>query len=287
MKKYQLLATLSVVAVLLLGLNACKKTDAITIAPERAHFTNMKFASYEITAPNKTYKIPIGITNVSTQDRTVNIQITSPSGAQQGTHYTVNTKSIVIPAGKAVDSIVVSGVYNQYTSGRKDTLVFTITQGGVPPAEYNQTFTLLMRGPCFEGDIVLNELLGTYANTNEVFGSSTYGPYTTQITAVNKTSATTGTITVANIYDYGWNPITFKLDWTDPNNRTLTLDQQAGIGDAGTLNSAYSGQDISVRPYAGQTGTFSYCNQTFTIKMQVGVTGLGWFGSLYTVNLAR
>ena len=34
-------------------------------------------------------------------------------------------------------------------------------------------------------------------------------------------------------------------------------------------------------------GTYSYCDGTFTLKMQLGVTGIGWFNALYTVNMAR
>ena len=287
MKKLTQILSLSMFALLLFGTNACKKTEALTIAPEQAHFANQTSGTYFITAPGVTYKIPVGFTNVSGSDRTVVISVSSPTGAVQGTHYNVSTKSLVIPAGKALDSITVSGVFAQYQAGRKDTLVFTISDGGVKPSEYNSTFTLLMRGPCFEGDVDLNDLLGTYANTNEDFGGA-YGPYTTTISAVTQApGATTGTIKVTNIFDAGWNPITFTLNWTDPANRTVTLIQQSGIGNAGTVNPTYAGQDISVRPFTGQVGTFSICGQTLTLKMQVGVTGLGFFAPLYTVTMAR
>ena len=92
---------------------------------------------------------------------------------------------------------------------------------------------------------------------------------------------------MTNIYDYGWNPAKFVLDWTNPAARTAIPLPQSGIGDAGTLNSAYAGRDISLRPLAGQPGTFSICKQTLNLTMQVGVTGLGWFGTPYFVNMAR
>jgi hypothetical protein len=195
--------------------------------------------------------------------------------------------TVTIPAGKAIDSIEVRGVFSQYSSGRKDSLIFTLKEPSLKAAPYNSTYRLYMRGPCFEGDMVLAELLGSYKNTNELFGTSAYGPYLTTISKVTQISPTKGTIVVTNIWDNGWNPITFTLDWTNPANRTATLVEQAGIGDAGTLNPAYAGQDISVRPFAGQVGTFSYCKGTIQLKMQLGVTGLGFFGQLYTVNMAR
>lgn len=264
----------------------CCKKEEVTIPEPLAHFTNVAGGTFSVVSTNNLFKIPVGVTAVSDVDRTVNITVTSPSGAVQGTHYTLSSTSVVIPAGEAVDSLTIYAAYNQYLAGRKDTLIFTITGDGVKPSSYNSTYTLALRGPCFEGDVDLNAFLGDYDKSVEDFGGP-YGPYTTTVTAVNQTSATTGTITVANIFDAGWNPVTFTLNWTDPSNRTVTLVQQSGIGNAGTVSSTYAGQDISVRPFAGQVGTFSACNQTITIKMQIGVTGLGFFGTLYTLNMVR
>jgi hypothetical protein len=281
------LSLLSLSALVLV--TGCKKdkSDYLKLPTLESHFTNKSSDTYIIASAGVTKKIPVGITAVSDKDRTITIDVTSPTGAVLGTHYTLSTKSLVIPAGKVIDSITVTGIYSQYTSGRKDTLVFTLKDGDVPASAFNNKFTLLMRGPCFEGDVNLYDLKGAYTKTNEDFGGP-YGPYTTTISSVTQAAgATTGTITVTNIFDAGWNPITFILDWTNPANRTVTLTQQSGIGNAGTISSTYNGQDITVRPFAGQTGTFSICNQTLTLKMQLGVTGLGFFGTLYTVNMAR
>lgn len=289
MKRLQTLSFICFLAAVVIA--GCKKKDSdYHRDPEMvAHFTNKSSGNYIISTPTTTYKIPIGITNPTNKPTTINVTVTSPTGAVQGTHYTLSSTSVTIPAGKTIDSIEVKGIQSQYLAGRKDTLVFTIQESGAKPAPYNNKFTLAMRGPCFQGEINnhMADLLGNYNNSNELLGSSAYGPYQTKITAVNQLTPTTGTITVSNIFDAGWGPITFLLDWTDPANSTVTLSQQSGIGNAGTINSAYNGQDISVRPFAGQTGTFSYCNQTLTLKMQLGVTGVGWFGSLYTLNMAR
>jgi hypothetical protein len=272
----------------LIGIAAgCKKSNDVIIPPAAAHFMNQTAGTYFITAPDVVYKLPIGVTTVSDKDRTVSIGVSSPTGAVQGTQYTLASSTVTIPAGKAVDTLIIKGVYDQYTSGRVDTLVITIDNGkDAIGGLFNDTFRLALRGPCFEGNVDLNLLMGNYDNTNEDFGGP-YGPYTTKIIAVNPIDATSGTITVSNIFDNGWNPITFLLDWSDPNNRTVTLQQQSGIADAGTVNPAYAGLDISVRPYAGQIGTFSACTEKITIKMQVGVTGLGWFSPIYTVEMAR
>lgn len=285
---FKFIALFTLAAAVIVG---CKKEVEVLTPPSIAHFNNQSSGTYIIATPTTTYNVPVGLTTVSDKDRTVNVTVTSSTGAVQGTHYTLGNTSVIIPAGKAVGSIEVKGAYNQYLSGRKDTLTFTLSGTDLSAAEYNQQFKLLVRGACFEGDVNLNDLLGDYKRSYEDFGGSTYGPYTTTITAVTQDPTTkTGTITVANIWDNGWKPVTFKLDWNDPANRKVTVfpSPQSGIGDAGTISPTYSGQDISVKNHSnGQIGTFSICSQTITLKMQLGVTGLGYFSPLYILTMAR
>ncbi|WP_207493879.1 hypothetical protein [Aridibaculum aurantiacum] len=273
---------------MLAGLVGCKKDEGMVV-PEQVPFFLAKPASgnYSIATPTSVFKVLVGLTTPSSTDRTINISVSSPSGAVAGTHYNLSKTSIVIPAGKVLDSFEVRGVQSQYLTGRRDTLQLRIDGAETSKSLLASTFNLFVSGPCFEGSVNLNAFLGAYPGTIEEFGTP-YGPYTTTVTAVNQTSPTTGTITVSNIFDAGWNPVTFNLDWTDPANRIITLTQQSNIGDAGTINPTYSGQDISVRNHSnGQRGTFSICNQTITIRMQLGVTGLGWFNTMYTLNMAR
>ncbi len=268
---------------------SCEKTE-ITIAPSQAHFVGDEIQIYSIeTDPAPVYNVVVGATNVADQDRTVTYTITSPTGAVAGTHYSVATPgSVVIPAGQSTANIAFQGVYSAYSSGRKDTLIITLQDPELTPAEFENTVKLVLRGACFEGDVDLNSLLGDYKKTNETFGTSPYGPYTTSISSVNQLTPTSGTIVVENIFDFGWGPITFTLDWSDPNNRTaVVIAQSSGIADAETLDPSFAGEEVAVRPFAGQPGTFSVCKNTLTLKMQLGVAGLGYFPSLYTVNMAR
>jgi len=270
---------------------SCKKNNLVVdnevTPPPFAKFLTSTPLRFDVTSTNTKLKIPVSVTNVSATDRTVTISVTSPSGAQSGIQYTTST-SVVIPAGKTIDSILVSVIYSAYQSGRKDTLIFTIVDGDVKASAYNNKYTLYLFGPCSESETVLSSLQGDYDNTIENYdGGTPYGPYTTAISSVTQLTPTTGTVVVTNIFDYGWNPITFTLDWTDPLNTKVTLVEQSGIGDAGTLDPSLAGADITVRPFAGQAGSFSYCRNTLTLKMQLGVTGLGFLPGLYTVNMAR
>ena len=286
----QIVACLLIASITMI--TGCKKQEVLTTPLEQAHFTNRASGTYDITGPTVTYKIPVGVTTVSTTDRTVNISVTSPTGAQLGTHYTLSKTSAVIPAGKSLDSIEVRAVFAQYQAGRKDTLVFTINEGGVTRSDYNPTFKLLMRGPCFEGDVNLNLFLGAYTRTNETFGTSPYGPYRTTVSAVTQLTPTTGRVTITNVYDDGWVPAIFTFDWTDPANRKITLlTQNVGGNSANTFGATYAGMPYGIQPVptasGGQVGTFSVCNQTITLRMQVGIFGVGYSANLYTVTMVR
>jgi hypothetical protein len=152
--------------------------------------------------------------------------------------------------------------------------------------EYFDTLKVVLRGPCFEGDVSLPALTGLYKNTNEMF-SEPYGPYTTSVTAVS-TGPTSATFSITGLWAPSWGPIQFNADWTDPANRTVTVvPQTSGIADAGTLSSSYAGYEVAVRPFAGQTGTFSACDNSFVLRFQLGVAGVGYFSTLYTVTMER
>lgn len=291
--------SLASLVVLLVAMAGCDKTQPydVKIVEPQAHFVGSATQTYSVLVnPAPAYVIKVGTTDVANVDRTLTINVTSPTGAS-ATQYTLGGvgagNTVTIKAGKAIDSFTVTANYSSYTTGRKDTLVFTIAEPSVKAAGFLNSVTLSMRGPCFEGDITaatLNGLKGNYTNTRETFGAGApYGPYLTSIPTATLTSLTTATIVVNNIWDNGWGPITFNLDWTDPANRTATVVAQNAIpgSNAGDLSATYAGQTVAVRPFAGQPGTFSACNSTFTLKMQLGVTGVGFFGSLYTVNMAR
>lgn len=293
--------SLTAIAGLVLFLASCDKTKPydVVIPASEAHFIGKDVQVYPVeTDPVPAYNVVIGTTDVSDKDRVVNFKITSPSGAVAGTHYTIEgigadgTGSVTIKAGEALATVTVQAIYSAYTTGRKDSLVFNILASDVKPAGFLNPMTLVLRGPCFEGAVDLNEFSGDYLNTNEDWGGSAYGPYATAISAVTSTGATSGTITVENIFDYGWAPITFKLDWSDPANRIITLDQQEGIAGGSTVSSSLDDTyQVMVKAFDGENGTFSICTQKLTLKMQIGVKDPAgaelWSPDLYVVEMVR
>lgn len=300
MKRINNLSLLTILAFTFL-LASCDKTKPyeIEVPPAQAHFVGKAVQVYAAeTNPAPEFNLQVGTTDVAGSDRTVTYKVECLSGAVAGTQYNIpsgNTSgTITIKAGEAIGEIAIQADYASYVSGRKDTLMFSLTEPSVKPAAFMDTVYVIIRGACFEGNVDLNELLGDYDNTNEDFGGP-YGPYTTSITSVNQTSATTGTIVVENIFDNGWAPITFDLDWTNPANRKVNLIRQTGIAPASTVSSnpAYATYLVMVGPRtASPDGTFSICNQTLSLKIRVGLSDasfatVGWFSTPYTVNMAR
>lgn len=259
-----IIAALFIVAISA-GIYGCKK-DSEVIPPERAFFVGAVVGNYEITSPTTTFKIPLGITTATNADRTINISVSSSTGAVAGTHYNIPT-SFVIPAGKAIDTLVVAAVYNQYLAGRKDVLVLTLSGGdGVPPAIFNKSFTLNVKGPCFEGDVVLSDMTGDFEDSYDV--TLDYGPYTMSVSNMVPTGPTSATFTVSNLYDWGWDDLNFSVDFSNAANPVISFAPQPTGFDAGNLNATVAGHELWISPPTGgaSMGTWSWCNKTITIN---------------------
>lgn len=248
------MAKIFIIAIALFSLWGCKKSETLVSPPFEAHFTNLNNATLIVnTAPGGRFVIPIGLTNKSDKDQTVTFAVTSPTGAVPGTHYTIaggNTRTI--PAGKVLDSIVVVGIPAAYLSGRKDTLIFTITEPSVKASSYNKEFRLAISA-CLESDIDFRKLLGTYTKT---FENGTYGPYNTTISSFTVVSATSGTATISNLWDNGYSAVVL-FDWSVP----------------GTFTATIAPQQVSatrfIRSTPGTVGTFTYCTPAFNMTLDL------------------
>lgn len=264
------LASLLAGAILFAG---CDKFEPYkTVTPEaQAHFVGAPSQSYPIiSASTAAYTISIGTTDVQKEDRTVKFSVSSTTGATPGTQYTLSntTGSVTIPAGQATASFTIQGNFAPYdNTGRKDTLIFTLEEPSVTVAGFLNKLTLIMRGPCFDGDVSnISEMAGNYTQTYE--GGA--GPYTTSI-AINSVTGTTAAATINNLWDY-FGPLNINFDWTDPLNTTAEIPLQI------TDKFYAAGQPFYVRSKPGQPNKFSICNQRITFSLDVLVL-IG--GSLY------
>jgi hypothetical protein len=266
MRKTSIITSLVLAATMLFSIVACKKQGALDVTPPSyAEFpTNDTIKTYYVLSTGNSIKIPVGTTTVSNVDRKVNITVTSR--AQAGVQYQALPTSITIPAGKAVDSLELKGIFAGLGNGRRDTLTFTITGGDVPANAYRYTYIVYMTRYCTP-DLVA--LAGNYNNTNEYSssGAFSYGPYTTQLINLTSTGATTATGQLVNLYDDSWNNITANFNWTTFPNLIVTIPLQA----TGRSYAGGPGGPTSVRTSTatGAVSTFSACDRSLTLDIDL------------------
>lgn len=275
---------------LLGSLAACKKSDHISKIvepPEAARFNVLtNSGNYYIKPTGGTpFVIPMGISTVSDQARTIDITYTSKS-AVNGQQYSAPA-SITIPAGEAVANLSINGLVAGYSAaGKIDTLMLKIASKDTISGKGN--YTLIMQKYC---DVVTSSLAGAYAKTIEytAAGAVSWGPYTTTVgtfTTINATSARAG---IQNLYDYGGNPVNATFDWTNPAAFRVTIAaQNTGVYVAsGGVN-----YQLWIRTSSTTASTFSSCDGTITLyidAMAVTDAGVhaGNFSSNYKIVLAK
>jgi hypothetical protein len=271
--------------VFLAGCDKNKPYDTV-VPPSEVHFTNnaglsARYLPYYVSNDaTSNYNVTVGATDVSSSDRTVTYKITSPSGAVAGTHYSIaNAGTVTIPAGAATVDIPVHGIFAPYAAGtRKDTLIFTLSEPSMAPARFLDSVRLVLQRYC---NVTLAGIEGVYTRTFE----GTYGPYTSTVTNVTSTGATTATATLNNVYNSGITANNVVFNWTNPANFTISIPEQ----NTGLVGSGYQ---VWIRTSSGSGNTFSSCDQTIAFKIDLlakTATGVlaGYFEQNYPISMAR
>lgn len=263
--------------------SACKKNnysvdlESTPTAPTASQFVPINGVlrvDYFVRNGGPALKIPVGITNVSGQDREVKLTYTSRN-AQSGVQYNAPS-SITIKAGAAIDTLNFQGIFAGYPTGRKDTV--KIKFSGIPGVERKDSFEVVIQAYC---DVVLANLVGAYTRTNEYnnAGAYSWGPYTAGVRDLVATGATTAEGYFMNLYDYGWSDLKFTINWTTPGAFTVSVPLQA-------VNSPASGVSF-VRTSSGKVNTFSSCDNTFTISLDLLDANQAVLATGYQFRLAK
>jgi hypothetical protein len=271
---YYIGSFLSVICLVL----ACKKTEVKPV-PHTAlqEIATPSFAGdyfIEDVATSE-FKIPVGTTTVSDQPRTITFTFTS-TGAVSGVQYTAPA-SVTIPAGKANDTLRIKGFFSAYPPGRKDILKIKITGGSLPNFPGKDSFMLTLQRFC---PVDLVALAGDYDNTFE----GSYGPYTSSVINLvpdppsDPTSpVTSATGTITNIYDSGIDAVA-KFDWSSKASFKVTISPQQTQYSSGGL-------PLFIRTTPNTTSTFSSCENTITLKLDLYTTA-GIYDS-WTSSMAK
>ncbi len=261
---------------LLIGMVSCKKNNIVVgkditpppfvkIATWNANDTT---GTYIIMPDNKPFKIPIGITNVSNVDRTINLSYSSPT-AVKGQQYNAPS-TIIIKAGEALDSLPITGIFNGYeTVTRVDKLTITITGGdGVPANPSKVNYVLTMK----KYWVAPTDVFGGIYNIQDYYGGAPDGdPYQCEISLVSANGP------VLNMQVVGlWGssvPLKFTMNWIDLTQGTTVVPQQTWdvIGSYG----------VSTVKTVG-TGTFTVTPEKVSISYNPTVAA-GSFGNYISV----
>ena len=250
-------------AAIAIGFGSCDKTKLydIVLPPAQVHFNGAETQNYStLVARDTAHTVYVGTTDVSTEDRTFNVVITSTTGAALGTQYTVSSNAVTIAKGQTSGSFQIKGIPAAYVSGRKDTLIVAFSNPQpIPVAGFLDTVKIALRGPCQESEIVFASMLGTYTKT---FENGSYGPYVSTLISPVPVNATTTKATLTNIYESGISAsVTFNYAGPAPFVATIE-DQATGFTNGG----------LPMRIVSSAPGTFNYCNNTIRLPIRMYTT---------------
>ncbi len=267
----------------LLITTGCDKTELYEIkkADPIAHFvTASPVLNYYVRDNDlDSFIVQVGTSDVANVDRTVTYNISSPSGAVEGTDYEIigsgPAKTVTIKAGSAIASLKIHGKFDSYSAGNKDTLVFSLAQPSLTVAKFLDTVRVVLQPYC---DVFLDDFIGEYTKSFDIqTGQPTYGPYALEITsAVTNSNGTSGYLMINNVWDVGGPDIRVNLDWSNPANFNTTIPAQFLYKD-GTYG------DATITGVA--TGSFSSCEGKLSLSYRVTVAA-GSFGN-FTTTIAR
>lgn len=220
---------------------------------------------YYIKNTGNVIKLPVGLTSTSSEARTVKFNYASNS-ATPGVDYTA-PQTMTFAPGSVIDTLVFAGNFDNFPSGRVDTVIITIdSTSDVKGAGYQSKYRIIMRKYC---DVILADLLGDYDDTREYsspYTAQSYGPYLTEVASIVPASATTATASLVNLYDYGWGNINATLDWSNDASFRVTIAQQA-TGTTEEINGV--DYPLYVKTSASVPSTFSSCDRSITLFVDI------------------
>lgn len=281
---------LIMVLVVFMGCDKTKPYETV-IPPAFVHFntgsTGMVKVDDQNVAPPPLI-IGVGATTVADIDRLVSFNVTSPNGLVAGREYMVSpSDKLTIPAGKTTVDMTLNIDPSYFAPGVRDTLIFTLLpiSSDLPVAEFNQTRTIVISGPCDDAEVDLSVMGGTYDHVSDADGN--YGGVV--ITGLTETSPTTGKGMISNLWAsvVGADPVEINFDWTDPNDIIVTIPLQ-------DMGFDYDdGMPMMIRTSPVVKSTFSVCNQTISLVVDIIVMnysgpGTGaYYEKEYPINVSR
>lgn len=184
---------------------SCKKESLIYEGPVLYHFQSTG-SSVDVGPATETVLIPIGLTKPADQDITVTVSINEESTAEEGVHYTIESKEVTIKAGEVIGNVVI--VPNMESLGVPVTLVLDIVSSS-NSAIYNQSYSLKMQQFC---EFNVEDFVGTFWFSSPDWWEDEY-----DIDVVINPDSENSIILIEPYQEPGYNVIV-NFDVTDPYN---------------------------------------------------------------------
>jgi hypothetical protein len=245
---------------------------------------------YSVQDKGPKFAIPVGFTNLSTSDRTIYFTYTSRTGATKGVEYFA-PDSVVVKAGKSLDSLRIGGDYAFYSSSAKiDTIGIKISGGNFKPVYKKDSITLEVERYC---EIDFLNIEGPFDETRYLTPNGlnvsrtafrpalagTTGIYSTGVFGMTQdlTNSKLATGLMQTIYG-GSNDLTFSLNWTNPNKFFVTMPMQE-VGGV-EVSSGGTPVPLAIRSSPSRPSTFLSCQRIFTLYVD-------WYDAAVDTLIAR
>lgn len=159
---------------------------------EFLHFATS--GSFLIEKDTEAIEVKVGITSVSDQDRTFNISIDESSTAVEGRDFKLASRTVTIPAGQYIGTILIEPLYETMNQDETTTVVLELDTELISPA-YGKTTQLNFT---YAFTVDMDYLCGIWSGTDYNIDGSTEGPW--NITISKKSD---NEIYIENFWDGG------------------------------------------------------------------------------------
>lgn len=140
----------AIIALLLVSVGfftACEELDYTYSGPALSSFSNEVTHGFYVTNSNSSIDtIVVGVTTISGAARTIDFSVDEASTAVSGTHFTIESATVTIPANSAVGYILVKGIYSGFSDPMdfRSLILNLEPSSGIDVAPFDNQFLLLL-----------------------------------------------------------------------------------------------------------------------------------------------
>ena len=121
---------------------------AIYEGPSLTYFTEETGNFFVEDVDNATFRIPVGVTESSSNDRTFTVEVNEELTTASSNQYQLTSNSFVIPAGEYIGYVEVEGFYENISTEATTLAIDLVSVDGSNLADFKTTFSLGLNQFC-------------------------------------------------------------------------------------------------------------------------------------------